>query len=369
MINMAKKIQANVQSNSTQIDSTIFVDHSHCNRFVTGLERIALEQFSPEILTDLPIHLVRANSRLSMLWQQNLRLPFLLAKHPKSLLLCPGFPPALLTHPFRDRVIPYIHDVFPLTRSKELSLRARVYIGSLLRLALIKFPRLMVNSETTAGEIKPYCLQENEIILYRPEVRNIFQIDPHERDQRIFDRSEFRLLAIGTIEPRKNLLCAARILQILRERHFPHARLDIVGRIGWGEDHQLLASCPGVYIHGYQNTSEVRRFLNQAHAFINTSHSEGLGLPLLEAQHAGLMIIARDIPIFHEVLAASGLLFDDQKLIESSDRIAAAFAINDWLSDHRSRALHNIERWNALARHDRARLQSRLYSLLKERRQ
>ena len=293
-------------------------------------------------------------------------LPFLLAQNPNSLLLCPGFPPGIMTHIFPDRVIPYIHDVFPLTRPDELTLRARLYIGPLLRQALKKFPLVMVNSLTTAHEIIPFCRSQTEVLTYRPEVRNIFKVECKDRSAKVFNGQELRLLALGTIEPRKNLLNAARLLQALRERYFPLARLDIVGRIGWGEDAQKLKEFPGVYVHGYQNEESVQQFLYQSHALINTSHAEGVGLPVLEAQHAGLLVIAKDLPIFREVLGRSGVLIKSEKIQESADQIASAFQSNDYISAP-ALALDNVRRWNDLAQNDRIKLLSRLSLLLKER--
>ncbi|NDB67048.1 MAG: glycosyltransferase [Methylocystaceae bacterium] len=347
-------------------DPTIFVDFSHCHRHITGFERIALEQFSLEPLDPLPTKHIHAGSRLSMLWQQNVNIPRLLAQNPNSILLCPGFPPGLMTYLFSDRVIPYIHDAFPLTRASELTLRARIYIGLLLRLALKKLQLVMVNSLTTAREIQPFCHPKTEVLIYRPEFRNIFRVHASLKSASAIDGQELRLLALGTIEPRKNLLSAAKILQVLRERHFPQARLDIVGRIGWGEDALKLQAYPGVFVHGYREEESVRQFLYQSHALINTSHAEGLGLPVLEAQHAGLQIIARDIPIFHEVLGSSGLFINTDQIDQSAEKIAIFFKSADHLSAS-FRALDNVRRWNDLAIADRSALILRLSQILKER--
>ena len=351
---------------STSQQPCILVDYSHCHRYVTGFERIALEQFSNDSLAPLPLKHIHARSRISMLWEQNIHLPFLLARNPNYLLLCPGFPPGLLTHSFSDRVIPYIHDVFPLTRQAELRLRARLYIGSLLRLALSRFPLLMVNSLTTAHDIKPFCPPQSEVMIYRPEVRNIFKVDPASAPRDSLVGDELRLLALGTLEPRKNLLSAAKLLQAIRAHYFPQARLDIVGRIGWGEDAKKLKSFPGVFVHGYQDEESVRHFLYQSHALINTSHAEGLGLPLLEVQHSGLLVIARDLPIFREVLGTSGVFIDIENIAQSAEKIAAVFKLGDFLSAS-SRAVENVQRWNELARGDRQAILLRLSHLLNER--
>ena len=92
--------------------------------------------------------------------------------------------------------------------------------------------------------------------------------------------------------------------------HGWEATLHVVGRVGWGGEADRLRDRPGVVLHGYQEADRVRALLAGAHVFLSTSHDEGLGLPLLEAQYAGLPIVAPDKPVFREVLGASGHLVD-----------------------------------------------------------
>lgn len=94
---------------------TIYVDHTHVGRHVTGLERITLELFSPEALAPLDVIPVLAQGTGRMVAAQTFGLPTRLLDS-SSILLCPGFPPSPLLWPFAARVIPYIHDIFLLSR-------------------------------------------------------------------------------------------------------------------------------------------------------------------------------------------------------------------------------------------------------------
>jgi len=155
------------------------------------------------------------------------------------------------------------------------------------------------------------------------------------------------------VEPRKNFRAAAKILDALRTHGFPKATLDIVGRPGWGDDWQALESQPGVTLHGYQSADRVNQLLDAADLFICTSHDEGLGLPLLEAQYAGLPIIAPDAAIFREVLGESGIHIDTADPSCAAARITAALANDDWRARYVALAVRNLARWNDLARGDR----------------
>lgn len=334
----------------------IFVDHTHCGRHVTGIERITLELFSAEALAPLHVQIVRSSGVPDMIMRQTLSMPLRLLRDRRAVLLCPGFPPSPLATMFGSRVLPYIHDVFLITRWQDLNPRAKLYMAAPFRLALKKLPRFLVNSQTTRDEVRRFCNPDASIDLYRPAVRNVFGVDHGDRAARDTPPDTFRLLALGTVEPRKNLLAAAEILTALRVRHFPQATLDIVGRFGWGEDARLLQATPGVTLHGYQPIEKVRELIDSADVLISTSHDEGLGLPLLEAQYAGLPVIASDIPVYREVLRGCGLLIDPASPTQACDRIAALAGAPGWRRREAEGAKTNLDRWLADARADHARV-------------
>lgn len=329
----------------------ILVDHSHCGRHVTGLERITLELFSAQALAPLAVTPVTAKTRLGMMLRQTLQLPVQAFFSPGSVLLCPGFPPSWLATLLGAQVLPYIHDLFLITRVQDLNSRARLYMASPFRFAVKNLPRFLVNSQTTADELRRFCRADAEITLYRPQVGNVFGLADASGG-----RSDFaapRLVALGTVEPRKNLFAAAAIITALRAQGHAGARLDIVGRPGWGVDLDRLAAVPGVTLHGYQTPEQVRAIVNAADGLISTSHDEGLGLPLLEAQFGGLAVIAPDKPVFREVLAGSGLLIDAGDASASAKAIARMMGAPGWRDRQASAAHKNLARWNRAAAQDR----------------
>jgi glycosyltransferase involved in cell wall biosynthesis len=328
----------------------IYVDHTHLGRHVTGLERITLELFSPAALAPLDIVPVTAQGTRQMVAKQTFELPMRLAAS-SSILLCPGFPPSPLLRPFAPRVLPYIHDIFLLSRPADLNRRARLYMAAPFKLALHRYPRFLANSSDTRRKLAAHCRPDAAITLYRPPVRNVFNLESNSRAER--DARPLRLVTLGTVEPRKNFVAAARITSALRARGFPGATLDIVGRRGWGDDWDVLEACPGVTLHGYQPTAGVQQLLQDADIFICTSHDEGLGLPLLEAQYGGLPIVAPDATIFHEVLGVSGIFVDPADPVAAATRIEAVLSQRQWRSRYVALATQNLKRWNALATADR----------------
>ena len=330
----------------------IYVDHTHLGRHVTGLERITLELFSPASLAPLDIVPVEANGTGRMIATQTFGLPWRMAGS-SSLLLCPGFPPSPLLRPFASRVLPYIHDVFLISRRQDLNVRAKLYMAPRFKRAVQKYPRFLVNSADTKRKLLEYCRSDAEITLYRPPVRNVFDLAPGDRAERKAKSSSLRLVTLGTVEPRKNFVAAAKIVSALRQQGFVNTTLDIVGRRGWSNDWQTLEQCPGVILHGYQPTERVKQIIRDADVFICTSHEEGLGLPLLEAQYAGLPVVAPDDSVFREVLGDSGIFIDPNDPARSASAICHAISAGDWRRSHIERSETNLSRWNSLAASDR----------------
>jgi glycosyltransferase involved in cell wall biosynthesis len=343
----------------------IFVDHTHLGRTVTGLERITLELFAADALAPLRLRPITASGTLGLIVAQQLLVPARLLASPGSILLAPGFPPSIPTSFFGRRVVPYIHDCFLITRPQDLNRRAALYMAPAFRRAVARLPWFLVNSASTAAELRGFCRPDAEITLYRPEVRDVFAIGAEAAARAAAARRVTRggpldLIALGTVEPRKNLLAAAAIVEVLRARHGWDARLHVVGRPGWGGEADRLKDRPGVVMHGYRSPEEVRALLAAAHVFLSTSHDEGLGLPLLEAQYAGLPVVAPAKPVFREVLERSGTFVDPADPSAAADLIDRLVVAPDVFLTAAAGAMANVDRWNAAARGDRSTLIERL---------
>lgn len=343
----------------------IFVDHTHLGRTVTGLERITLELFSADALAPLRLRPLTARGTLGLILAQQIGLPLRLAAAPGSLILTPGFPPSIPLSLFGARVVPYVHDCFLLTRPQDLNPRAALYMAPAFRRAVATLPWFLVNSQTTADELRGFCRSDAEITLYRPRVRDVFGIGVEAsaragRTRRVAPGGRLDLIALGTVEPRKNLTAAAGIVEALRVAHGWDAWLHIVGRPGWGGEAERLRDLPGVILHGYQDADTVRRLLAEAHVFLSTSHDEGLGLPLLEAQYAGLPVVAPDKAVFREVLGTSGRFVDPADPLAAAAAISALVLRGDAFCTAAADAMANVARWNAQAEADRTALIARL---------
>jgi alpha-1,3-rhamnosyl/mannosyltransferase len=111
------------------------------------------------------------------------------------------------------------------------------------------------------------------------------------------------VLAIGTLEPRKNLLrlihAHAALPDALRRGH----PLLIVGPRGWEEGDALAeaGSREDVRLAGFVAEADLPALYSGCAVFCYPSLYEGFGLPVLEAMAAGAAVITSDVSSLPEV--------------------------------------------------------------------
>jgi glycosyltransferase involved in cell wall biosynthesis len=338
----------------------VYIDFSHLGRHVTGIERVTIELFERVAFPGADVRPVRATGTLGMVLAQQVRLPLTALLHPHARFVFPGFPPSPLFLLARERVIHYVHDAFLITRPQDLSRKAKLYMAWPFARALKGLKYFLTNSEKTRAEIAPFLASDAVVGLYRPKVNNIFGLDASSRRRARPQGQPLRLVSMGTVEPRKNYVAAAHILKALRAHGAPDAELHIVGRPGWGEDTERLRATPGVTLHGYIETGAVKALIESADLYLCTSHDEGLGLPLLEVQFAGLQVVAPDQPVFREALGQSGLFIDPASPETATETIMALFADPTARTLSADAAAANLSRWNAAADLDLTRIRALL---------
>jgi glycosyltransferase involved in cell wall biosynthesis len=235
--------------------------------------------------------------------------------------------------PFR-RVRPSvltIHDLslllFPDTHVSRRVWRSRLRLPLMVRAATM----IITPTEVIRHEVCKHLGVSGENVVAIPEApRAVFRpADPLEtRDVlgRLGITGEF-FLAVGTLEPRKNLKAlAAGFSELLRSTtHRP--QLVIVGKEGWlHEEFELKIRGEGVArlvnLTGYLPDSDLRALYSSCTAFVFPSIYEGFGLPPLEALACGATVIANRIPSQVEVLGNAAVLVDMSDVRQLRDALA-----------------------------------------------
>ena len=332
----------------------IYLDRTHLRAHVTGIERITLDLFAPDELAPHEIRTVTSKTLPGMIARQQFGLPLRALMDRDALFLFPGFPPGPLCALAASRCLLYVHDTFLLTRPEDLSLRSRLYLSPGFALAMRWARNLFVNSRTTGEALRGHCAPEARVALLRPRVRDVFGLASLPGPALYEPGMSLRMLALGTIEPRKDYAAALAVTAALNRAGLA-AELHLVGRIAWGHHPFVEDPPPYLHLHGYLEEDDVRRLAGRSHLLLSTSKAEGLGLPLLEVQHGGMPVVAPDGAVFREVLGTSSLLIRTDTPEASAAGMAAWIAAGGLVrAAPESRA--NVARWNALAADDSARL-------------
>lgn len=136
---------------------------------------------------------------------------------------------------------------------------------------------------------------------------------PEQRDDTDIDRAVAEagidppyVIAVGTIEPRKDFPTAVAAVGKVRAR-YPDLTLVIAGPPGWGTVTGLDE--PFVRVLGQQPWRVLDALYRRAIACCLPSHYEGFGLPALEALVRGTPVVTTTGSALEEVVGDAGLLF------------------------------------------------------------
>ena len=155
-----------------------------------------------------------------------------------------------------------------------------------------------------------------------------------------FDIGDAFILAVGTIEPRKNLATLVRAFGLLLEGGAlpPDISLVLAGRAGWLHEDFLKGVSSSalrgrVRFTGYVTDAELCALYSACRVFAYPSLYEGFGLPPLEAMACGAAVVASRIGAHLEVLGEEAAA-----LVAPEDAGALAGAIKRLLADDAARA-------------------------------
>ena len=250
------------------------------------------------------------------LWEQ-WTLPLELMGQPLDVLHSPDFIP-----PFRRRcpAVITVHDLsfqlFPETKTAE-SLRYYNQIDRAVREA----QGIIAVSETTRRDMERMLgVSPERVDVVYHGVDRFYREVKNPQALREFCQAkglpETFLLAVGTLEPRKNLSCLFQALscagnRLPRDQH----KLVVAGAPGWRyeETERLFASLgleEQTIFFGPATEEELVLLYNSAWALVFPSLYEGFGLPPLEAMACGTPVIASSAPALPEVLGDAALYFD-----------------------------------------------------------
>jgi glycosyltransferase involved in cell wall biosynthesis len=270
----------------------------------------------------------------------NLKTRWLPAVEPQlesDAILYPYWP----SPPFRRQGAPpaavFVHDLAFRLRPKEVPWQQRAYMGTVLGPALRNAAAVLVPSQSTRRDLLDlYKIPglETKIEVIAEGVPSPVAAGPLPEGL-----EPGFILAVGTVEPRKNyprLLAAFRQLRG-RRGSLPFIingrpgvpQLVIAGKPGWayGDTLVRIAAEPGVRYLGHVDDATLTALYESASVLAFPSLYEGFGLPLLEAMSRGVPAVIGEAGALPELGLTAALA------VEPEDVDAIAGALERLLSD------------------------------------
>ncbi len=229
-------------------------------------------------------------------------------------------------------IITTIHDLafehLPETFTRRGSLQLKLTVRKTARRAA----RIVTVSEYSRQDlIRTYKLPPEKVTVTYNGVEPHFSREPCSENETEEVRGRFGIgrdfiLAVGSLQPRKNLVRLIRAYAKLRSEHtgFNH-QLVIVGRKLWLTD-EIFGEvkrhrwAEDVILTGYVSDEDLPALYRAAAVFVYPSIFEGFGLPPLEAMACGTPVIAGNTSSLPEVVGDAAILidpYDEQDLMSA----------------------------------------------------
>lgn len=259
--------------------------------------------------------------------------------------------PNYLPFRFEGPIVTTVHDLshsrYPETHPE---LRVRI-MDKLLPEALARSARVLADSDFVKQEIASvYGLNHDKIHTVHLGVASVFRSSSKQETRSCLSAFELThgqyILAVGTLEPRKNLRQALRAYQLLPESVRAEYPFVIVGMKGWLTDRieskiLELEKKGQVRLLGFVASEQLPLLYAGATMLLYPSVYEGFGLPVLEAMASGIPVITSNRSSLPEVAGDVGILIDPDDADQIRDAI---LTLVESPQERQSRAQRGIAR-------------------------
>jgi glycosyltransferase involved in cell wall biosynthesis len=235
-----------------------------------------------------------------------------------------------------------IHDLFPFVLPETCQQETLDGFSSWFARIAPEVDFFVTNSEATRSTLADYLRANPHLRPYAWRAGSFplgaeLDLRDHEKERSdnvelIWNSPGIGILAVGTIEPRKNYPLLLDAFDLLHEKHLP-VSLIIIGRPGW-KSSEVMARIQGHPAFGSDlihlddaSDFDLSQAFERADCLVCSSLGEGFGLPVVEGLMHGLTVFASDIPVFREIGGDACRYFP----VNSPDALASL--LTEWLAE------------------------------------
>jgi glycosyltransferase involved in cell wall biosynthesis len=218
-----------------------------------------------------------------------------------------------------------VHDLFPLTHPEWFAPSYAALHRRLLRHHLATAAGFVVVSEPVADEVRGELRRDVPVVV----APNAATTDLARPAHPASGTQPAYFLAVGNIEPRKNLARLVRAYGLLDPELRRTFALLVVGQeaAAFRSDPDLPSTVPaGVEFLGRVSDARLATLYAGATAYVSVSLAEGFGIPIVEAASAGTeRLVLSDLPVYRWIVGSDDAIFVDPLSAESiADGLLAA---------------------------------------------
>jgi glycosyltransferase involved in cell wall biosynthesis len=222
----------------------------------------------------------------------------------------------------RAPVVATIHDLAFERMPETFTRRGAWQLKLTVRRTAQRAARIATVSEYSRQDIlRTYHLAADKVAVTYNGVSREFTAQPASADEAATIRRKYGItrdyvLAVGSLQPRKNLVRLIRAYTQLRQQHSSFMpQLVITGRKLWLH-HEIFATvkkqswAEDVIITGYAPDEDLPPLYRAARVFVYPSLFEGFGLPPLEALACGTPVVTSNVASLPEIVGEAAVLID-----------------------------------------------------------
>ncbi len=223
-------------------------------------------------------------------------------------------------------VVATLHDAIMLKHPEWCNPHLRKIKNFLIKHSIQWATHIIAISQTMVPELVNYWgVDENKIsVVYQGISDGWFEKIIPAKQKKILDKFHLQenfILAVGTLQPRKNFIRIIQAYDALPEHLQKKHKLVLVGKEGWqshdtlNEIKKIVSKNKAIWLQ-YVTLEELRVLYQSAKLFLFPSLSEGFGAPLLEAFASGIPVVTSHLSCLPEIAGKAAYLVDPFDTIE-----------------------------------------------------